>query len=132
MRAVRRFFEIYYGETPDPELVRRGLANFQILAVDTTEGPGRNVSRPFFEQWHLPLPAAEGAVLAILDAEGKKVAVAELAEMSTDGKLSGSKMYGFLKKHFVTFPDAEESLHDGTGDGEAGRQAGDGAPGPSR
>lgn len=108
--VVRRFFEIYFGETPDPELVRRGLANFQILAVDTTEGPGRNVSKPFFEQWNLPLPAADGAVFAILDADGKKVAVAELAEMSTDGKLSGTKLYALLKKYFPTFPDAEESL----------------------
>lgn len=110
MGTVRRFFEIYFGETRDPELVRRGLANFQILAVDTTEGPGRNVSRPFFEQWNLPLPAADGAVFAIRDAVGKKVAVAELSEMSTDGKLSGTKLYALLKKYFPTFPDAKESL----------------------
>jgi hypothetical protein len=107
----RRFFEMYFGDGQSLDVIRSVLANYTLLAIDTSEESPK-AARPIFDRLKLSLPSAEEATFAVLDSEGRLVASATARELSSDDHLNGPKVFAFLKKHAQPQPDAERLLAD--------------------
>lgn len=105
-RAAQRFFEIYFGAVPDSQRLHRLLAGYTLLAIDTSDGPARKAAQPFFEKRKLQFPQDKDALFAIFDSATNQISVASSTELSNEGRLSGPKLYAFLKPKTATVPDA--------------------------
>lgn len=110
--ALRRFFEMYLGTESDREFLRKTVASYRVLAIDTSPtGPASGAVGRFLAERQLRRPSSGADLLfAIFDSQEKEIATADFRQLSLDERLNGPKLFAFLKKHSAPVRDADKLL----------------------